>query len=164
MRDLGYRLPLYVLPFDHRHSYLTGMFGFTPPLTADQRDAVVLSKQLIYEGFEQALGGDLQGRPSGRRGVRRRDLAERKRFEGGVPGPFTRSRSGDGRRSGVVRSRGARLSAQPPLGGSHAKEPLMIAIDTNILARFYVDDPKDPEASKQRPIACSPNRLRCSFL
>lgn len=29
----------------------------------------------------------------------------------------------------------------------------MIAIDTNILARFYVDDPKDPEASKQRPIA-----------
>jgi len=29
----------------------------------------------------------------------------------------------------------------------------MIAIDTNILARFYVDDPGDPEAAKQRPIA-----------
>lgn len=29
----------------------------------------------------------------------------------------------------------------------------MIAIDTNILARFYVDDPNDPEAAKQRPIA-----------
>lgn len=29
----------------------------------------------------------------------------------------------------------------------------MIALDTNILARFYVDDPNDPEASKQRPIA-----------
>jgi predicted nucleic-acid-binding protein len=29
----------------------------------------------------------------------------------------------------------------------------MIAIDTNILARFYVDDPNDPEAVKQRPIA-----------
>lgn len=29
----------------------------------------------------------------------------------------------------------------------------MIALDTNILARFYVDDPKDPEAAKQRPIA-----------
>ena len=29
----------------------------------------------------------------------------------------------------------------------------MIAVDTNILARFYVDDPKDPEAAKQRPIA-----------
>ncbi|OGB33963.1 MAG: nucleotide-binding protein [Burkholderiales bacterium RIFCSPLOWO2_12_FULL_61_40] len=29
----------------------------------------------------------------------------------------------------------------------------MIALDTNILARFYVDDPADPEAEKQRPIA-----------
>lgn len=29
----------------------------------------------------------------------------------------------------------------------------MIALDTNILARFYVDDPGDPEAVKQRPIA-----------
>jgi len=29
----------------------------------------------------------------------------------------------------------------------------MIALDTNILARFYVDDPADPEAAKQRPVA-----------
>lgn len=29
----------------------------------------------------------------------------------------------------------------------------MIALDTNILARFYVEDPADPEATKQRPIA-----------
>lgn len=29
----------------------------------------------------------------------------------------------------------------------------MIALDTNVLARFYVDDPADPEAGKQRPIA-----------
>lgn len=29
----------------------------------------------------------------------------------------------------------------------------MIALDTNILARFYVDDPADPGAAKQRPIA-----------
>jgi hypothetical protein len=29
----------------------------------------------------------------------------------------------------------------------------MIALDTDILARFYVDDPGDPEAAKQRPIA-----------
>ncbi|EIC29468.1 MULTISPECIES: type II toxin-antitoxin system VapC family toxin [Methylomicrobium] len=29
----------------------------------------------------------------------------------------------------------------------------MIAIDTNILARFYVEDPNDPEAVRQRPIA-----------
>lgn len=29
----------------------------------------------------------------------------------------------------------------------------MIAVDTNILARFYCDDPSDPEAARQRPIA-----------
>ena len=29
----------------------------------------------------------------------------------------------------------------------------MIALDTHILARFYVDDPSDPEAVKQRPLA-----------
>lgn len=29
----------------------------------------------------------------------------------------------------------------------------MIAVDTNVVARFYVDDPSDPEAARQRPIA-----------
>jgi len=29
----------------------------------------------------------------------------------------------------------------------------MIAVDTNILARYYVDDPGDPEAARQRPLA-----------
>jgi predicted nucleic-acid-binding protein len=29
----------------------------------------------------------------------------------------------------------------------------LIALDTNVLARFYVDDPFDPEAAKQRIIA-----------
>ena len=29
----------------------------------------------------------------------------------------------------------------------------MIGLDTNILARFYVDDPNDLEAAKQRPVA-----------
>jgi len=29
----------------------------------------------------------------------------------------------------------------------------MIAVDTNVLARFYCDDPDDPESRKQRPRA-----------
>lgn len=29
----------------------------------------------------------------------------------------------------------------------------MIAVDTNVLARFYCEDPGDPEAARQRPIA-----------
>jgi myo-inositol catabolism protein IolC len=51
----GYDHPLYLLPFDHRHSYVTDMFGFTPPLTAEQHAKVAASKQVIYEGFRQAL-------------------------------------------------------------------------------------------------------------
>jgi myo-inositol catabolism protein IolC len=51
----GYDRPLYLLPFDHRHSYLTGMFHFTLPLTAEQRELVVESKQVIYDGFRRAL-------------------------------------------------------------------------------------------------------------
>ncbi len=51
----GYTDPLYLLPFDHRHSYLTGMFGFEPPLTAEQHARVVDSKRLIYEGFQRSL-------------------------------------------------------------------------------------------------------------
>jgi predicted nucleic-acid-binding protein len=31
----------------------------------------------------------------------------------------------------------------------------MIAVDTNVLARFYIDDPQDPESKKQRPLARS---------
>lgn len=29
----------------------------------------------------------------------------------------------------------------------------MRALDTNVIARFYVDDPSDPEAASQRPLA-----------
>lgn len=29
----------------------------------------------------------------------------------------------------------------------------MIALDTNVIARFYVDDPSDPQAETQRPAA-----------
>jgi hypothetical protein len=51
----GYNQPLYLLPFDHRHSYLTGICHFTVPLTADQRETVTNSKRVIYDGFKQAL-------------------------------------------------------------------------------------------------------------
>jgi myo-inositol catabolism protein IolC len=53
--SLGYNRPLYLLPFDHRHSYLAGMFHASPPLTMDQRQAVIDSKRVIYDGFRLAL-------------------------------------------------------------------------------------------------------------
>jgi myo-inositol catabolism protein IolC len=59
--NAGYPNPLYLLPFDHRHSYVSGMFGFKPPLARAEHDKVVDSKQVIYEGFRQALA---QGVPT----------------------------------------------------------------------------------------------------
>ncbi|WP_051603197.1 2-deoxy-5-keto-D-gluconate 6-phosphate aldolase domain-containing protein [Simplicispira psychrophila] len=51
--------PLYLLPFDHRHSYIKGMFHFDPPLSDTQHDHVAASKQLIYDGFKAAVGTGL---------------------------------------------------------------------------------------------------------
>jgi myo-inositol catabolism protein IolC len=55
MMNSGSDKALYLLPFDHRHSYVDGLFGFKPPLSAPQREEVIDSKQLIFEGFRQAL-------------------------------------------------------------------------------------------------------------
>ena len=57
---------LYLLPFDHRDSYLRGMFRLTSPPTGAQRAAVIDSKRVIYEGFRQALGGEA---PAGSTGI-----------------------------------------------------------------------------------------------
>lgn len=57
--SLGYNRPLYLLPFDHRHSYVTGMFHIAPPLTGAQHEQVVESKQVIYDGFRRALGREV---------------------------------------------------------------------------------------------------------
>ena len=64
--SVGYTHPLYLLPFDHRHSYVSGMFHFTPPLTAEQDAVVTASKRLIYDGF---LEGVRRGIPRDRAGI-----------------------------------------------------------------------------------------------
>lgn len=53
--SLGYTTPLYLLPFDHRSSYVSKMFHFDPPLKPEQQQAVADSKRVIYDGFLQAL-------------------------------------------------------------------------------------------------------------
>ena len=53
--DLGYRRPLFLMPFDHRTSFVKGMYGFTPPLTSTQRETVIAGKNIIYDGFKLAL-------------------------------------------------------------------------------------------------------------
>ena len=56
--NIGYIKPLYLLPFDHRDSYVSGMFQFRPPLSKEQYKRVVASKQLIYDVFLAALTND----------------------------------------------------------------------------------------------------------
>jgi len=51
----GYDRPLYVLPFDHRSSYVKGLFHWQRPLNANQIAEVAASKYLIYEGFQKAV-------------------------------------------------------------------------------------------------------------
>jgi myo-inositol catabolism protein IolC len=57
MMTLGYDRPLYILPFDHRDSFQTKMFGWSGTLTADQTNQIADAKQVIYEGFRAALFG-----------------------------------------------------------------------------------------------------------
>ena len=55
MRSLGYNKPLYILPFDHRHSFETKLFGWAGDLTPDQTAEIAAAKQVIYDGFKAAL-------------------------------------------------------------------------------------------------------------
>jgi len=55
MKSLGYDKPLYILPFDHRGSFQTKLFGWPDPLTAAQTAEIAASKQVIYDGFQAAL-------------------------------------------------------------------------------------------------------------
>ncbi len=63
---LGYDKPLYILPFDHRHSYGSGVFGFHDPMTKDQIAVVAASKRVIYDGFKLAIA---KGAPKEKSGI-----------------------------------------------------------------------------------------------
>jgi myo-inositol catabolism protein IolC len=62
---LGYNKQLYILPFDHRASYIKGMFNLKAPLTSEQHAKVADSKQLIYEGFKNALSQGVSAEAAG---------------------------------------------------------------------------------------------------
>ncbi|HEX7736930.1 MAG TPA: DUF2090 domain-containing protein [Ktedonobacteraceae bacterium] len=54
MRATGYSRTLAILPFDHRASYISGLFGWKEPLNVEQAVRVAESKRVIYEGFQKA--------------------------------------------------------------------------------------------------------------
>src|SRR5262249_54064507 len=55
MKTPGFDQPLYILPFDHRGSFQTKLFGWPGKLTAEQTAEIAASKQVVYDGFVAAL-------------------------------------------------------------------------------------------------------------
>src|SRR5437773_2068959 len=55
MTTLGFDHPLYVLPFDHRGSFQTRMFGWKGRLTSEQTGEIAAAKRVIYDGFTAAV-------------------------------------------------------------------------------------------------------------
>jgi 5-dehydro-2-deoxygluconokinase len=52
---IGFNEPLYILPFDHRGSFQTKMFGWTGTISPSQTAEIASTKQVIYDGFKFAL-------------------------------------------------------------------------------------------------------------
>jgi 5-dehydro-2-deoxygluconokinase len=59
MTTRGFDRPLYILPFDHRGSFVTGMFGWKGALTPEQTAQIAATKQVIYDGLRAAVGSHI---------------------------------------------------------------------------------------------------------
>jgi myo-inositol catabolism protein IolC len=55
MKTIGFDKPLYTLPFDHRGSFQTKLFGWSGTLTIQQTAQIAASKEVIYDGFRAGL-------------------------------------------------------------------------------------------------------------
>jgi myo-inositol catabolism protein IolC len=62
---IGFDQPLYILPFDHRGSFQTKMFGWKGTLTPQQTAEIAATKQVIYDGFKVALGAGVPKEKAG---------------------------------------------------------------------------------------------------
>jgi len=62
----GFDRPLYILPFDHRGSFQTKLFGWKSPLSDAQTAEIAGAKRMIYDGFQSALAA---GVPAGKAGI-----------------------------------------------------------------------------------------------
>jgi len=61
----GYSHPLFILPFDHRASFESRMFGFKPPLSAAQTAEIAAAKRVIYDAFLAAVADGVPRRFAG---------------------------------------------------------------------------------------------------
>ena len=65
MRALGFDRPLHLLPFDHRGSFQTKMFGWQGRLTPEQTGQIAGAKRVIYDGFTAALAAGVRADEAG---------------------------------------------------------------------------------------------------
>jgi 5-dehydro-2-deoxygluconokinase len=56
---LGYNQPLYILPFDHRGSFQTGMFGWKGALSPEQTAQIAAAKRVIYDSLKEAVAAGM---------------------------------------------------------------------------------------------------------
>ena len=61
----GYDRSIYILPFDHRGSFQTKMFGWQSPLSDAQTAEIAGAKWVIYDGFLAALAGGVPREKAG---------------------------------------------------------------------------------------------------
>jgi myo-inositol catabolism protein IolC len=61
----GYDRVLYILPFDHRGSFQTKMFGWKSPLSEAQTAEISRAKEIIYDGFNATLANGLPKEKTG---------------------------------------------------------------------------------------------------
>lgn len=61
----GYDQPLYILPFDHRGSFQSKMFGWKGDLTSAQIAEIAAAKRIIYDGFLAALDAGVPRQKAG---------------------------------------------------------------------------------------------------
>ena len=62
---VGFNKPLYILPFDHRGSFQTKMFGWKGPLSAEQTAQIAAAKQVIYDALKAAVAGGVPKEKAG---------------------------------------------------------------------------------------------------
>jgi myo-inositol catabolism protein IolC len=84
---LGYDKPLYLMAFDHRGSFEHGLFGATPPVSAEVHAGITGAKEIIFDAHLKALA---DGAPADACGVLVDEefgasVARRASKEGGVP-------------------------------------------------------------------------------
>jgi 5-dehydro-2-deoxygluconokinase len=61
----GYDRALYILPFDHRASFQSKLFGWKGPLSEAQTAEIADTKQIVYEGFKAAIAAGIPKEEAG---------------------------------------------------------------------------------------------------